>query len=245
MQTPALDPEPELPITPRGESPQGEKKPSTFDVPKRWFAEYRKDVLLITIAIGSPLLSLWFVHKTIDDLKRSMWVWHLDSSGVMTYAPIALADPDSEIFKEIVMQATEVYLKRNPAGISNKELLPRYFSEASLKAIEAEVSKAAPERMRRNLFDQPEIKDRPTRLDVSGGAFRYRVVGFIVRTGVIDGVNERLVGDFKIGLVLVPNDDVRQKGRFPYIVKQYRKEITWRNIEGPDAHEVYESALLK
>lgn len=243
MQNPAVDPEPELPVTPRSESAKGDATASTFTVSQRWFAEHRKSTLLLAIAIVSPLFSLWYVHKTTESLKQAMWVWHVDSSGVLTYAPIGLADPDSQVFREILIQAAEVYLKRNPAGISNKELLPRYFSPIAVKAVNAELTRTAGERSRRNLFDQPEFTKLPERLDASSGAYRYRLVGFIVRTGVIDGLNERIVGDFKLGFELEPNDSVRDKGRFPFTVRQYRIEIAWRGVDGPRAREEYSSLM--
>lgn len=217
-----------VPITPRKESAKGDATASTFAVSQRWFAESRLKALLVAIAIASPLLSLWYIHGTVVKLRDEMWVWNLDHSGVITFAPLGIVDANSKVFREIVMQACEVYLKRNPAGLSNVELLPRYFSDTATKAVKSELAKSNPERNRRNLFDQPEFTKQPERIDSNSGSFRYRVVGYVVRTGVIDGMVEREVGDFRIGLELEPSDSVREKGRFPFVVKQFRKVITWR-----------------
>jgi hypothetical protein len=221
--------EPEVPVTPRKESAKAEAQPSTFVVSQRWFAEHRKSALLLAIAIGSPLFSLWYTNRIVTQLKADMWVWNVDTSGVITYAPLGLADADSRVFREIILQAMEVYLKRNPGGLSNAELLPRYFSTAAAKAVEKEIAMSAPERSRRNLFDQAEFTKQPERLDASSGSYRYRVVGFILRSGIIDGMTERDIGDFKIGIELEPSDSVRDKGRFPFTVKGYRCVITWRS----------------
>jgi hypothetical protein len=221
--------EEELPVTPRKESAKGDATPSTFTVSQRWFAEHRKQALLLAIAIVSPLISLWYANKIVGQVKQEMWVWNVDSSGVITYAPIGLVDANSAVFREVVLQAMEVYLKRNPGGLSNPEMLQRYFSASAAKAVKMEVIKTDTERTRRNLFDQAEFTKLPERLDASSGTYRYRVVGYIVRNGVLDGMPERDIGDFKIGLELEANDSVRDKGRFPFTVRQYRCMITWRS----------------
>ncbi len=219
-----------LEVTPRARmSRDFQAKGSTFDLPSRWFAERRAKTALLAIAIVVPLIALWITYRTVDRAKQATWTYNVDSAGVITYAPAEIADPSNRFFREIVLQASEVYLKRNPAGLSNSDLLKRYFTDATAKAVQLEVTRSAPERNRRNYFDQPEFTSNAELLSSSGGTLRYRVNGYIVRSGVLEGIPERDVGDFRLGFELVPNTDIKDKGRFPYLVNQYRLIVTWRN----------------
>ncbi|AHF94957.1 hypothetical protein OPIT5_00035 (plasmid) [Opitutaceae bacterium TAV5] len=220
---------PDLPVTPRKESKSGDRAQSTFHVHRRWFAEYRLKAFLIAVAILVPLVSLKWTKDAIAESKRATWVWNTDSNGVLVFAPAELADPDSRIFREIGIQAAEVYLKRNPAGLSNPELLTRYYTAEAQKAVRLELRSQEDERNRRNLYDQPEFTRMPERLDDSGGALRYRIQGFIVRSGVIDGLPQRDVGDFRLSIELTPTVAVMDKGRFPYQINRYKKTVVWRS----------------
>lgn len=229
--TPPTDAKDEkLAVTPRVPMDRAmQAKGSTFDLPARWFAERRSRSALIAVAIVVPLLALWLNYRTVQTAKAATWTYNVDSAGVITYAPAEIADPANRFFREIVIQASEVYLKRNPAGLSNPDLLKRYFTDAAGKAVTQEVNRSAPERNRRNYFDQPEFTTNAELLGEAGGTLRYRVSGYVVRSGVLEGIPERDVGDFRLGFELVPNSDIRDKGRFPYLVNQYRLIVTWRN----------------
>lgn len=219
-----------LEVTPRAPMSRDlQAKGSTFDLPARWFAERRAKTALLAIAIVVPLVALWITYRAVDRAKQATWTYNVDSAGVITYAPAEIADPRNRFFREIVLQASEVYLKRNPAGLSNADLLKRYFTDATIKAVQMEVNRGAAERNRRNYFDQPEFTRNPELLSESSATLRYRIYGYIVRSGVLDGIPERDVGDFQLGFEMVPNTDMRDKGRFPYLVNQYRFVVTWRN----------------
>jgi hypothetical protein len=225
-------------VTPRKESRKAEKQPSTFNVAQRWFAEHRKNTLLLAIAILSPLASLYMLQNGVAAAKQGFWVWNTDANGVMIFAPVEMADPTSSIFKEITIQAAESFLKRNPAGISNPELLKRYFVNTAAAGVDREMKAEKAERERRNLFDQCEFTKEPEFLSGSGGVWRFRVTGYIKRSGNLGGVLEADVGDFTVLFELRRNPDMKRKGMFPYQVTQYRKTVKWR---GAGRTEVWSS----
>jgi hypothetical protein len=216
-----------LPVTPRKESPV-EEKPSTFAAPRRWFVEYRikiaQWVLVALICLGS---SYWN-YRSVNASKQDIWIWHVDDNGSMTYAPARLADPNSNIFQEICMQAASAYLTRNTKGLSLPEMVRRFFDPKIGMAIDMEVRAEAEERERRNLFDQVEITKTPELISAEGGGNRYRVLGYIKRTGNMNGLPEQDVGEFRLNFILKPNVNVTNRGRFPYVVSQYIIDITWR-----------------
>lgn len=222
-------PEPDLPVTPRREKPGGNNAVSSFTVAQRWLAEHQVKVLCIAVAILSPLVSLWFVKDAITKAKEATWVYQVDATGAITWAPASIADPSSGLYREVVMQAAEAYLKRNPEGLSNPEIAQRFFRGNVWAAVQRDLNAQSQDRKRRNLYDQAEFSRLPERLDENATALRYRVVGYIIRSGVIDGLPQRDVGEFRMGIELAPQSELRMKGTFPFEVAQYRGTITWRS----------------
>lgn len=209
---------------------------SSFTVSKRWLAQHQIATLCIVVAIIVPLLSLWFVASSVSKMKESVWVWNIDDSGSFTWAPASIADPSSKVYREVAMQAAESYLKRNPEGLSNPEIATRYFTGEVWRAVTRDITAQANDRKRRNLYDQVEFTRQPERLDPNSNLLRYRVVGFIVRSGVIDGMAQRDVGEFRMGIELTPQIQMREKGRFPFQVSQYRVTVTWKSDGRVEEH---------
>ena len=228
MSAPASTPEPQ-PSTERKGRPGGDRLRSTFSLPQRWLAQHQIITLCVAIAIIVPLFSLWFVASTVSKMKEAVWIWNVDDSGSFTWAPAAIADPSSRLYREVSMQAAEAYLKRNPEGLSNPEIAARYFTGEVWRAVARDISSQASDRKRRNLYDQIEFTRQPERLDPNSTMLRYRVVGYIIRSGVIDGLAQRDVGEFRMGIELTPQSQIREKGRFPFQVSQYRVTIAWKS----------------
>jgi hypothetical protein len=204
------------------------REPTQFDIATRWFAEHRTKSLCIAVAILSPLLSLYFVLGVVRSSKERMWIWHADDNGVLTYAPASIGDSQSVVFREIAQQAVEVMLKQDPKGLSNEAMIARYMTPEAATALRAHVKFFERERQRLNLFDQASFTAPPQLIDDSGGSLRFRLVGQIIRSGAIDRTQlVRNVGDFNVGIQLVPNTSIADRGRFPYVVADYRITVDW------------------
>ena len=216
----------QLPPTDRHDRPDPTTAISPFTPVMRWVAERQLRIICIAIAIFSPLLALWWTQSSIRAVKAATWTYNVDATGAITYAPVALAEPESMVYREVGLQAAQMYFTRNPKGLSFPEFAERLFTDEAMKLVNETLRSQRAERERRNLFDQPEIAEVKVR---DPGLLRYRVVGFVVRSGAVDALPLRDVGDFVMVLELVPQPALVQKARYPFAVSRFSVKITWRS----------------
>jgi hypothetical protein len=99
--------------------------------------------------------------------------------------------------------------------------------------LEGDVRSELPERKRRNLYDHPEVEG----IDVldEGSSPRYRVRGFIVRSGAMEGLPyQPPPGEFHLIVELAPQDEAMQQGRYPFVVVRHRAVVRWpKESEAP------------
>jgi hypothetical protein len=218
---------PELPRTPANAGPRGEAAPrSPFTPAERWVAEHQVKVVCMAVATLSPLLSLWMLERGTADLRQGVWAYSVDGAGTIHYGPVRPADARSALFREILLQAAQACFTRNPSGLSYPEIARRIFVGDSWKALEQEVRSQLPERKRRNLYDHPEVEG----IDVidEGALPRYRVRGFIVRTGAVEGLPyQPPPGEFHLVVELAPQEDAMVQGRYPFVVARHRAVVRW------------------
>jgi len=184
--SPGATDEPELPRRPANAGPRGPSAPrSVFTPAERWVAEHQVKVLCMVVAAASPLLSLWMLERGTANLREGVWAYSVDGAGTIHFGPAKPADGQSALFREILLQAAQACFTRNPSGLSYPEVARRIFVADSWRALDADVRDQLPERKRRNLYDHPEVEG----IDVldEGARARYRVRGFIVRAGAVDG----------------------------------------------------------
>lgn len=214
-----------LPFTPakRKDPPP----PSPFTPAMRWVAEEQVKTVCLAVAILSPLLSLLLLRSGTANLHAGLWAYSVDGVGAIHYGPVTPADAKSSVFREILLQAAQAYYTRNPSGLSYPEIAKRIFVGDSWKRLEREVIDENPERKRRNLYDHPEVEAIEP-LDESGSALRYRVRGFIVRTGAVEGLAyEPPPGEFHLIVELSPQRDALLQGRYPFVVTGHNTAVRW------------------
>jgi hypothetical protein len=183
-------------------------------------------VLCMMVAVASPAASLWILERGTANLSRGVWAYSVDGAGTIHYGPVTPADARSELFREILLQAAQACFTRNPAGLSYPEVARRLFVGESWKALDAEVRAERPERKRRNLFDHPEVEG----IDVldEGRTPRYRVRGFVVRSGALEGLPyQPPPGEFHLIVELAPQEDAMEQGRYPFVVVRHRATVHW------------------
>jgi hypothetical protein len=221
--------EPELPRTPANAGPRGlGPATSTFTPATRWVAEHQIKVLCMMVATAVPVISLWLLERGTERLREGVWAYSVDGAGTIHYGPVRPAEAQSALFREILLQAAQASLTRNPSGLSYPEVARRIFVGDSWKMLEAEVRSELPERKRLNLYDHPEVEG----IDIlqEGSSPRYRVRGFIVRSGAIEGLPyQPLPGEFHLIVELAPQDDAMQQGRYPFVVVHHRSTVHWAN----------------
>lgn len=224
--------EPELPRTPANAGPRGAAAPlSPFTPSARWVAEHQVKVLCMVVATASPVASLWMLERGTSNLSRGVWAYSVDGAGTIHYGPVRPAEASSALFREILLQAAQACFTRNPAGLSYPEVARRIFVGDSWRTLEAEVRSDLPERKRRNLYDHPEVEG----IDVleEGSTPRYRVRGFIVRSGAVEGLAyQPPPGEFHLIVELAPQEDAMEQGRYPFVVTRHRAVVHWPG-EGP------------
>jgi hypothetical protein len=219
--------EPEIPCRLANAGPRGCAAPtSPFTPAARWVAEHQIKVLCMVIAAASPMASLWFLERGTANLREGIWAYSVDGAGTIHYGPVRPADARSALFREILLQAAQACFTRNPAGLSYPEVARRLFVGDSWKALESEVRSELPERKRRNLYDHPEVEG----IDVleEGASPRYRVRGFVVRSGAVEGLPyQPPAGEFHLIVELAPQEDALQQGRYPFVVVRHRAVVRW------------------
>jgi hypothetical protein len=219
--------EPELGRRPAHPGPRGGTPPrSTFTPAARWVAEHQIKVLCLVVAALSPLLSLYLLARGTANLRAGVWAYSVDGAGTIHFGPVRPAEAKSALFREILLQAAQACLTRNPSGLSYPEVARRIFVGDSWKALEAEVRAELPERKRRNLYDHPEVEG----IDVldEGDTPRYRVRGFVVRSGAVEGLPyQPPPGEFHLIVELAPQADALQQGRYPFVVVHHRAAVHW------------------
>src|SRR5580698_9880204 len=219
--------EPEIPLRLANPGPRGTAAPtSTFTPAARWVAEHQIKVLCMVVAAASPLASLWLLERGTANLRQGIWAYSVDGAGTIHYGPVLPAEARSALFREILLQAAQACFTRNPAGLSYPEVARRIFVSDSWKSLAAEVRAELPERKRRNLYDHPEVEG----IDVleEGASPRYRVRGFVVRSGAVDGLPyQPPAGEFHLVVELAPQPDALQEGRYPFVVVRHRAVVRW------------------
>jgi hypothetical protein len=222
-----LPDDPELPRTPSNAGPRGALAPvSPFTPAARWVAEHQVKVLCMVVATASPLASLWLLERGTASLRDGIWAYSVDGAGTIHYGPVKPAEARSALFREILLQAAQACFTRNPSGLSYPEVARRIFVGDSWKALEADVRSQLAERKRRNLYDHPEVEG----IDVldEGSSPRYRVRGFVVRSGAIEGLPyQPPAGEFHLIVELAPQQDAMQEGRYPFVVVHHRAVVRW------------------
>jgi len=205
--SPGATDEPELPRRPANAGPRGPSAPrSVFTPAERWVAEHQVKVLCMVVAAASPLLSLWMLERGTANLREGVWAYSVDGAGTIHFGPAKPADGQSALFREILLQAAQACFTRNPSGLSYPEVARRIFVADSWRALDADVRDQLPERKRRNLYDHPEVEG----IDVldEGARARYRVRGFIVRAGAVDGLPyQPPPGEFHLVVELARHED--------------------------------------
>jgi len=227
MSTGAAD-EPELPRTPSRRGLRGAPAASTFTPAARWVAEHQVKVVCLVVATASPLVSLWMLARATATLRQGVWAYSVDGAGTIHYGP---ADARSALFREILLQAAQACFTRNPSGLSYPEVAARIFVGDSWKALQGEVREELAERKRRNLYDHPEVEG----IDVldEGSPSRYRVRGFIVRSGAVEGLPyQPPPGEFRLIVELTPQEEAMQQGRYPFVVARHRAVVRWPKEAG-------------
>jgi hypothetical protein len=216
--------EPALPTTPRFDRPDPSTKSSPFTPTMRWVAEHQIKVICIGIAIIVPLMSLYILAKGIHDAKSRFWAYSVDASGVITYAPVDIVDANSTLYKEICMQAGQLFFTRNPKGLSYPEFASRLCAGDAWALLQAILRDQSKDRELRNLYDQAEVSSVKVR---DATLRRYLIEGVIVRSGVLDGLPVRTRGDFKMAAEMIDQPIADVKGRYPFAVGKFYVEITW------------------
>jgi hypothetical protein len=219
--------EPEIARTPAHAGPRGAPAPvSTFTPAARWVAEHQIKVLCMAVATVVPLLSLWLLERGAASLKDGVWAYSVDGAGTIHYGPVKPAEAQSALFREILLQAAQACLTRNPSGLSYPEVARRIFVGESWRTLEGDVRSELPERKRLNLYDHPEVEG----IDVldEGSSPRYRVRGFVVRSGAVEGLPyQPPPGEFHLIVELAPQEDAMEQGRYPFVVVHHRCAVRW------------------
>jgi hypothetical protein len=219
--------QPEVPRRPTVAGPRGgPPQNSTFTPAARWVAEHQVKVLCMVVATASPLLSLLLLEAGTANLRQGVWAYSVDGVGTIHYGPVRPAEARSALYREILLQAAQACFTRNPSGLSYPELAHRIFIGESWRTLDADVRGEVPERKRRNLYDHPEVEG----IDVldEGPTPRYRVRGFLVRSGAVEGLPyEPPAGEFHLIVELAPQEDALQQGRYPFVVVRHRATVRW------------------
>jgi len=227
MSAPDEEPEPVIPTTPAYGGPRGAAaRKVAFPPAVRWVGEHQVKTLCMAVAVASPLVSLWMLERGTANLRDGVWAYSVDGAGTIHYGPVKPADASSALFREILLQAAQACLTRNPSGLSYPEVAKRIFVGDSWRGLQAEVSAELAERKRRNLYDHPEVEGIDL-LDGSG-AQRFRIRGFIVRTGAVEGLPfQPPPGEFHLIVELSPQPDALMEGRYPFVVTRHRASVRW------------------
>jgi hypothetical protein len=219
--------EPELQRTPANAGPRGvPAQASTFTPAARWVAEHQIKVLCMAVATAVPLASLWLLERGAASLREGIWAYSVDGAGTIHYGPVKPAEAQSALFREILLQAAQACLTRNPSGLSYPEVARRIFVGDSWRMLEGDVRSELGQRKRLNLYDHPEVEG----IDIldEGSSPRYRVRGFVVRSGAVEGLAyQPPPGEFHLIVELAPQEDAMQEGRYPFVVVHHRCVVRW------------------
>src|SRR6202142_4616984 len=129
--------EPEVPRRPANAGPRGGAAPrSTFTPAARWVAEHQGKGLCMVGATAAPMASLWLLERGTARLREGVWAYSVDGAGTIHYGPVKPADARSALFREILLQAAQACLTRNPSGLSYPEVARRIFVADSWKTLE-------------------------------------------------------------------------------------------------------------
>jgi hypothetical protein len=215
-------PQEELPATPRRERPPA----APFGPGKRFLAERQVSLICIVIALASAFLALHYSVRAAEAAKSRAWVVLLDDSGAYTIAPAVGQDPKARIFQDICVQAAELALRRNPSGLSFPEFAEKFFTGFSPEVLKTNLMAERDERVRRNLFDMPEV-EKVEKLDENSRELAYRVSGKIIRSGALEGIALREVGEFRMFVLLEPQPDLSIRGRYPFVCSKWGLRVRW------------------
>jgi len=190
----------------------GPRTAPAFTPAARWVAEHQVKALCMVVAVASPLASLWMLMRGAGSLHDGVWAYSVDGAGTIHYGPVQPADARSALFREILLQAAQACFTRNPSGLSYPEVARRIFVGESWRTLEE--------------VEAIDVLDE-------GSSPRYRVRGFIVRSGSIEGLAfQPPAGEFHLIVELRPQEEALQQGRYPFVVVRHRAALRWPAEDG-------------
>jgi hypothetical protein len=196
---------------------------------KRLAAEHQMKMLCIAVAIVVPLICLVLVGQAVRDARTPQTTIALDGSGVMHIGPLESLNPDAALFREISLQIAQTHFNRNPKGLDAAEMAERLYTSESLKNLQDEVAAEASLMERRNYFQQVQVVEiEPLDKGDLKQKPKYRIKGYIVRNGIVDGISQRESPMyFRLTVELDQNPDFGVRGQYPYKVNRYK--LSWTN----------------
>ena len=216
------------PQTP-SESAASKPPESPFGPGKRFLVERQVTVLSLGVALLSMVAALHYSAKVAKASKENAWVVLLDDSGTYTISPASIEYGVARIFNDICVQAAELSLRRTPNGLSFPEFAERFFTGFAPKVIMMQLQSERADREQRNLFDQPEVT-RVEKLTDNSRELTFRVTGKIIRSGAIEGIALREVGECTMFVKLSPQPNLNERGRYPFVCSNWGVRITWDDL---------------
>ena len=209
-----------------GASPKPE---SPFGPGKRFLVERQVTIISLAVALLSLVAALHYVSTITRDAKANAWVVLLDDSGTYTISPASMEYGADRIFNDICVQAAELALRRTPNGLSFPEFAERFFSGFAPKVIMMQLQAERADRVQRNLFDQPEVT-KVEKLTDNARELNFRVRGKVIRSGAIEGIALREVGEFSMFVQLAAQPNLNERGRYPFVCTNWGVRITWDDM---------------
>lgn len=191
-----------------------------------------KEKFLMIFCILSLLIGLAgnaFISSTIlQEIKKPQMAVVLDEANQVTITPLKPLDQTIEIEQYCSELCMTALLSRNwQKGASYPDMLPRVFSPAAEKQVQDEIdlwikNEAEPAK----LYWAPIITDFTPHSNKDGGIIVTKVEGILKETGEFGGVLTDKSSRFVLGLRLVPNPAITQRGRFPWVCIAYSLTIS-------------------
>ena len=183
--------------------------------------------ILAVIAVISSLAGNALISATIlQEIKKPQMVAILDESRDIVVTPLESLETSVEIEQYCSELCTTALLSRNwQVSYTYPAMIPRVFAPALQKELrnEGDAWKKDAEAARLNW--SPIISKFTPHSNTDGSIIITRVEGILKESGVFGGVLEEKTSRFVLGLKLMKNPKIGERGRFPWVCVSYNLAI--------------------
>lgn len=172
------------------------------------------------IAIAAVLSQMVSIPAVVYMMRSSREVVIADAAGNYVLAPTEDLERANSVIEDCARNAVLAFWMRGPEALELPLLGSKIFDSRTWGEVQQDLGTRREEAVLKSLHIKPEIERvTVTRAD---GKLIAVVTGQLIQVGTFRGQPIYDTPEFEMAFALTPNPDLRNNGRYPFVVTQYR-----------------------